>query len=156
MATAPISRGLVLAQRFTALVINIAVLMTATGITLGIFSALMDMRLGAAAIASAVTALGLFGIFAGAVAIAVGAATGSAAAARGLAALAAVASYLINGLAQVTSALRPVRPLSPFYLLLGNEPLAHGLRVTGALAVLAVAVVLILCGGILFARRDLR
>jgi len=115
----------------------------------------MDMRLGEAAIASAVTALGLFGIFAGAVAIAAGAATGSAAAARGLAALAAVASYLINGLAQVTSALRPVRPLSPFYLLLGNEPLAHGLRVTGALAVLAVAVVLILCGGILFARRDL-
>ena len=153
--SAPISRGLVLAQRFTAVVVNIAVLMTVTGITLGIFSALMDMRLGEAAIASAVTALGLFGIFAGAVAIAVGAATGSAAAARGLAALAAVASYLINGLAQVTSALRPVRPLSPFYLLLGNEPLAHGLRVTGALAVLAVAVVLILCGGILFARRDL-
>jgi ABC-2 type transport system permease protein len=100
-------------------------------------------------------AAGIFGLFAGAVAISVGAATGSAAAARGLAALVTVASYLINALAQVTTALRPTRPVSPYYLVLGNEPLAHGLRPAGALAVLGVAAVLAVAGGVVFARRDL-
>jgi hypothetical protein len=72
-----------------------------------------------------------------------------------VAALAVVASYLINALAQVTSALRPVRPISPYYLVLGNEPLAHGLRLTGAVSVLAAVAVIAVAGGILFARRDL-
>ena len=77
------------------------------------------------------------------------------AAARGVAALVVVASYLINALAQVTSALRPARPISPYYLVLGNEPLAHGLRLIGAVSVLAVVVLLVAAGGIIFARRDL-
>jgi hypothetical protein len=72
-----------------------------------------------------------------------------------VAALAVVASYLINALAQVTSTLRPARPISPYYLVLGNEPLAHGLQLTGAVSVLAVAAAIAAAGGILFARRDL-
>jgi hypothetical protein len=67
----------------------------------------------------------------------------------------AVASYLINALTQVTSALKSVRPLSRFYLLLGDEPLQHRLRAGGALSVLAAAVALGAVGGIVFARRDL-
>jgi hypothetical protein len=66
-----------------------------------------------------------------------------------------VASYLINALAQVTSTLRPARPISPYYLVLGNEPLAHGLRLTGAISVLATVTLIVVAGGILFARRDL-
>ena len=131
--SAPVSRARVFAQRFAALVIGIATLMIAAGAALWIFSALLGMGLSLGAIASAAAALGIFGLFAGAVAIAVGAATGSPAAARGLAALAVVASYLINALAQMTSVLRPARPVSPYYLVLGNEPLAHGLRLIGAL-----------------------
>jgi hypothetical protein len=38
---------------------------------------------------------------------------------------------------------------------LGNEPLAHGLQLTGAVSVLAVAAAIAAAGGILFARRDL-
>ena len=38
---------------------------------------------------------------------------------------------------RVTSALRSARPISPYYLVLGNEPLAHGLRLVGAVSVLA-------------------
>jgi ABC-2 type transport system permease protein len=53
------------------------------------------MDLGLGAIGSGAPALGILGLFAGAVAISVGAATGRAAAARGLAALVTVASYLI-------------------------------------------------------------
>jgi ABC-2 type transport system permease protein len=153
--SAPVSRARVLAERTTALVIGVTALMTVIAAAMWFFSAVFDMRLGVAAIASAAAALGIFGLFAGAVAVAVGAATGSPAVARGVAALIAVASYLINALAQVTSALRPARPVSPYYLVLGNEPLAHGLRLMGAASVLAVAAALVTCGGILFARRDL-
>ena len=153
--SAPVSRVQLFAQRLAALAVGIATLMIATGAALWVFSAMLDMGLGLGAIASAAAALGIFGLFAGTVAIAVGAATGSPAAARGVAALVAAVSYLINALAQVTSALRPARPLSPYYLVLGNEPLAHGLRATGAVSVLAVAAALAAIGGILFARRDL-
>lgn len=153
--SAPVSRTWVFAQRLAALAAGITALAVATGAALWIFSALLDMGLGLRAIASAAAALGIFGLFAGAVAIAVGAATGSPAAARGVAALAAVASYLVNALAQVTSALRPARPLSPYYLVLGNEPLAHGLWLAGAVSVLAAVIVIAAAGGILFARRDL-
>jgi len=153
--SAPVSRVRVFLQRFAALVIGITVLMIATGAALWIFSAMLGMDLGVGAIASGAAALGIFGLFAGAVAIAVGAATGSAAVARGVAALATVASYLINALAQVTSVMRSARPVSPYYLVLGNEPLAHGLRLIGAVSVLAAAAVLVAAGAILFARRDL-
>ena len=153
--SAPVSRGQVLAGRAAGLLIDMTAVAVAAGLAMWVFSLAFGMHLGVAAIASAAAALGIFGFFAGAVALAVGAATGSAALARGLAALIAVASYLINALAQVTSALKPVRPLSPFYLLLGNEPLQHGLRAVGALSVLAVALALVVGGGIVFARRDL-
>jgi len=145
----------VLAGRAAALLIDITAVTVATGLAMWVFSLAFGMHLGVAAIASAAAALGIFGFFTGTVALAVGAATGSAALARGLAALIAVASYLINALAQVTSAVKPARPLSPFYLLLGNEPLQHGLRAVGALSVLAVALALVVGGGIVFARRDL-
>jgi ABC-2 type transport system permease protein len=154
--SAPVSRARLLAERLTALVFGVAALMTATAVALWIFSAMLGMGLSVGAIAAATAALAIFGLFAGSVALAVGAAVGRAAAARGVAALAAVASYLINALAQVTSSLRPVRPISPYYLVLGNEPLSHGLRPLGAAAVLAVAAALVICGGIVFARRDLR
>jgi ABC-2 type transport system permease protein len=153
--SAPVSRAQVFAQRLAALAIGIVALAIATGAALWVFSAMLDMGLGLGAIASAATALGIFGLFAGAVAFSVGAATGSPAVARGAAALVAVASYLVNALAQLTSVLRSARPISPYYLVLGNEPLAHGLRLTGAVSVLAAVTVIAVAGGILFARRDL-
>ena len=153
--SAPVSRVQLFGQRFTALLTGIAALMLTTAAALWIFSAVLGMGLGLGAIASAAAALGIFGLFGGAVAIAVGAATGRPAAARGVAALVVVASYLINALAQVTSALRPARPLSPYYLVLGNEPLAHGLRLVGAVSVLAAVTAIAAAGVILFTRRDL-
>lgn len=153
--SAPIARSRVLAERCAALLINLTVLAAATGLALWAFSLAFGMDLGVASIASAAAALGIFGFFAGAVALAAGAATGSPALARGLGALAAVASYLINALAQVTTALHAVRPISPFYLLLSNAPLRHGLSAVGAVSVMAASIIVVVAGGIAFTRRDL-
>jgi beta-exotoxin I transport system permease protein len=153
--SAPVSRGRVLAERSAALLADMVVLSAVTGLALWVFSQAFGMHLAVAAVASAAAALGTFGFFTGAVALAVGAASGSTALARGAAATVAVASYAVNALAQVTATLKPARPLSPFYLVFGNEPLSHGLRVLGVLPVLAAAVLVIVGGGIAFARRDL-
>ena len=153
--SAPVARWRVLAERFAAIVADIAIVMAMTGLAMWLFSVLFDMGLGVGAIAAAVSALAVFGIFTGAVAIAVGAASGSAALARGLAALIAVASYLLSALGGVASALRTARPASPFYLLFANQPLANGLRSGFALALIAVSVLLVAAGGIVLARRDL-
>jgi hypothetical protein len=46
-------------------------------------------------------------------------------------------------------------PSSPYYLLLGNEPLARSLRVIGAVSVLGAVAAILVVGGLVFARRDL-
>ena len=153
--SAPVARWRVLAERFAALIADVAAVMIAMGLGLWIFSMAFGMDLGVRAIVSAAAALAVFGVFVGAVAIAIGAASGSAPLARGIAALVAVASYLINALGQVTTALRGARPASPFYLLFGNQPLAGGLRIGMALVVLAVSVALVAAGAAAFSRRDL-
>jgi ABC-2 type transport system permease protein len=152
--SAPVTRGRVLAERAIGMLIELTAVAMAAGLALWAFSLLFGMHLGIAAIAAAAAALGIFGLFGGAVALATGAATGSNALAKGIAALVVVASYLINALSQVTTALKSVRPVSPYYLVFGNEPLAHGLRAGGALAVLAVCIVVVVSGGLVFARRD--
>src|SRR6516164_7623134 len=88
--SAPVSRGQVLAGRAAGLLIDMTAVAVAAGLAMWVFSAAFSMGLGVAAIASAMAALGLFGFFTGAVALAVGAATGSAGLARGIAALVAV------------------------------------------------------------------
>jgi ABC-2 type transport system permease protein len=152
--SAPVTRGRLLTERAIAMLIDVTAVAVAAGLSLWLFSLLFGMHVGIGQIAAAMAALGIFGLFSGSVALTVGAATGSNALAKGIAALVVVASYLVNALSQVTSALKPTRPASPYYLLLGNEPLAHGLRVGGALAVLAVCIALVAAGGVVFARRD--
>ncbi len=151
---APIARARVLGERFAVLLVGLAVLAAVQGMALLLFSAALGMGLSPARIAASAAALGLFGLFTGSVALAVGAGWGRPALARAVAALVAVAGYVVNALGQLTSVMRPVQPLSPFYLLLGNNPLAHGLRIGPALAVLAVSLLLVALGGLLLGRRD--
>lgn len=151
----PITRGRVLIERFGALAAGLVVLAAAQTAALLGFSAALGMGLDPVRIVAAGAALALFGLFTGSVALAVGAATGKPGPARAAAALLAVAAYLINALAQLTSVLGPARPLSPFYLLLGNNPLANGLRIGPALAVVGVSVLLVGLGSVSLERRDL-
>lgn len=152
---APIRRSRVLIERLVALAAGLVVLAVVQTLALLVFSAAFNMDLSAARIAAGSTALAVFGFFTGSVALAVGAATGKPVLARATAALLAVAAYVINALGQLTDALRPARPISPFYLLLGNNPLANGLWVGPALAVTGVSLLLVAAGALLLERRDL-
>jgi predicted NUDIX family NTP pyrophosphohydrolase len=80
----------------------------------------------------------LFGACLGALAFAVGAATGCKALTLGISAGVAVLAYLANGVFPQIQGLEWTRDLSPWHWYLGGEPLKNGLQTSDALLLLAV------------------
>jgi hypothetical protein len=66
----------------------------------------------------------------------------------------ASAAYLVNGLHTLAGWLDPARFLSPFWLV-GQGPLQGGTSVTGVVALLVAAAVVLAVGAVLVERRDL-
>ena len=70
-----------------------------------------------------------------------GAATGRRALAIGVTAAAAVAAYLVNGLAPLVDALEVPQKLSPFYHYATGDPLRQGVSVSHLAVLAGIAVV---------------
>jgi len=100
--------------------------------------------------------LAFFGFATGALALAVGAATGRRALATGLAAAVGVTGWLINSFAPLVAGLGWLKYLSPFYYYAGHDPLAHGANVPGLLVLGLLALVLTGVAMVSIERRDLR
>jgi ABC-2 type transport system permease protein len=152
---APVSRTRLLAERSLALALGVTAQMVAMTLALWLFSSLPGMGLAVSRLIACCASLGIFGLFAGSIALSVGAVFGHPTLARGVAALVAVVSYLVNGLAQITETLRPARTVSPFHLLFGNDPLSNGLDLGNSVLVLSACLILLTLGSALLARRDL-
>ena len=150
----PISRTRVLAEKFAALTV-LAVLLGLVALA-GVLASgpLVDLEVGVAGLAAAVASQTLLAVLFGGLTMAVGAATGSRGLAIGVGAAAAVAAYLVNSLAPLAEALKPLQRLSPIWWATGNDPLQHGPGV-GLLVLLAVLLAVLAVGGRLFTRRDL-
>jgi ABC-2 type transport system permease protein len=99
--------------------------------------------------------LALFGCLNGALAFAVGAATGRRAVALGVSAGAAVLAYLANSVFPQVAALGWTRTGSPFHWYLGGDPLTNGLQWSGVLALAGTTAILAAVGTVLFTRRDI-
>ena len=108
----------------------------------------------AAELAAVTIQLVLFGACLGALAFAVGAATGRKALALGLSAGVAVLAYLANGVFPQVQGLEWTREVSPWHWYLGGEPLKNGLQTSDALLLLAVTAVLVAAGTWVFNHRD--
>jgi ABC-2 type transport system permease protein len=108
----------------------------------------------AAELAATTTQLVLFGACLGALAFAVGAATGRKTLALGASAGVAVLAYLANGVFPQVQGLEWTRDLSPWHWYLGGEPLKNGLQTSDALLLLAVTAVLVAAGTWVFNHRD--
>ena len=151
----PVSRTRLALQRFAALI---------TALTLvGALLLLAMVAIAGPAQLAGVTAtefvaataqLVLFGACLGALAFAVGAATGRKALAIATSASVAVLAYLANGVFPQLQGLEWTRDLSPWHWYLGGEPLKHGLQAGDALLLLMVTLVLVAAGTLLFNRRD--
>jgi ABC-2 type transport system permease protein len=151
----PISRTKVVLEKTLALVLEVTALGLVLWVALWVGAQAADMDISAGHLAAATLSAVLLALAYGAIAVLLGAATGKRALAIGVTAAAAVAAYLVNGLAPLVDALEVPQKLSPFYHYAAGDPLRHGISV-GHLAVLfAIAVVATALAPVLFGRRDL-
>jgi len=151
----PLTRRRLLLESFAAMLTLIAVLGIALCLVMALGNAAIDLDLSLEAIVAATLGLALTGVFFGALALALGAATGSTVVARGVPAAVAVGGILFNGLGQVVAGFAPFRYLSPIYWFLGDTPpLLRGFS-AGPLVLLGAALVAVGIGAVGFERRDL-
>jgi ABC-2 type transport system permease protein len=158
VVTAPVTRRRVAVERFagsTLLLVAIAAVALLTAIGLGALVGIFpDVAVGRLALAHlAVAELAFLHL---AIAAAVGAATGRRTPAVASASAAAVAGYLVHGLAASADALRPARVLSPWWWLLDRNLLVEDPTFLALGLPLLVATVALVAGMVLFERRDLR
>ncbi len=125
----PVTRWGVVVQRFAALVVAVAAACLVLALALIALSgpaALDDLT--PANIVAASTQLALLGIFFGALAFGVGAATGRRNLVYATVAIAGVAGFLANNLAPSVAGLEWLQNLSPFFYQAGGAPLRDGLQ----------------------------
>ena len=138
----PVSRTRVLLEKTAAMVVGTLGLAAATGATLVVEGRLFDMVIPVDKVGAAMLHLALLGLVFGALALAIGAATGSTGLSRGVPAVVAVVAYMVHGLGPMVEWLRPVQEVSPFYQYIAHDPLRTGVSTSSATVAVATVVVL--------------
>jgi ABC-2 type transport system permease protein len=151
----PVSRVTLAWQRFAGVVVQLAV------VCLGLFVVMVALRrpagldgVSVGEFAATNLQLALFGLAFGALAFAIGAATGSRSAATWGSATVVVLAYVAKAVLPQIEGLAWARNLSPFHWFIGGDPLSNGLQVGHSLLLLAMAAVLAVAGTYAFTRRD--
>jgi ABC-2 type transport system permease protein len=125
IATLPLPRRAILAQKLAAMALH--ALLLAAAVTACVLTGRgFQLAVSPADAAATSVAVLLMGLDFGLVAITAGAATGRRGTALGIAAALAAASYLLAALATAIPAIRPARYLSLFYWSAGNDQISHG------------------------------
>lgn len=155
LLSTPVRRRRVLLDKFEAMVLGTFGLTFAMWLSVVVFGAIWDMRPDLADFTAACLHLFLLAVAFGAIALAVGSATGSKGLAIGAPSGLALVAFLVNLFGATVSWLEPARPLSPFYYYAGSEPLVNGVHAGHALVLVAIAVVAVLLALWRFERRDL-
>ena len=151
----PLTRSRVLAQKFAAMIVAILVLTFVLwlGAVLGVVA--VDMEISIMRMAEATLSAALLGVAFGALALAMGSATGRRGLSIGVASAVGVATYFLNALAPVVDALEPLSKLSPFYYYIDGDPITNGLNFVHAAVLMGLTAVLLAVALITFERRDL-
>lgn len=152
----PLRRRDYVVQRFLALAVLVAVLGIVLLAAVALGSSAVNLEIAFDRLVAATVSVALVALFAGSLALAVGAVVSGRARAIAIAAGVVVLAWLLDGLGQAVAVLEPWRPLSPYYQALGQNPLRNGAPWGGwvilALATVAVTVI----GAIGLERRDVR
>jgi ABC-2 type transport system permease protein len=151
----PISRRRLVLEKAAAMTAEVLALGVVLLLSLWIGALLVGMDISLAHLTAATLSAVVLAIAYGAIALLLGAATGRRALAIGVSAAAAVAAYLVNGLAPLVDGLEVPRKLSPFYHYAAGDPLRHGLAASHSLVLLAIATAATLLAPAAFARRDI-
>lgn len=152
----PVGRGQVVVEKAAAGALQVGAVAAVLWLGLAVGATAFGLGIGLWRLAAAVFLAALVAVVFGGVALAVGARTGRRGLAIGVATGLAVATYVLDSLAQIVAALQPWRWLSPFAYYREARPLAGGLAVREP-AVLVLLAAAGLAGAVLaFRRRDVR
>ena len=151
----PVSRTRLALEKLVVVVIELIVLVAVLWVALVVCSYLFDLDVSAGHFLAAVVSAGLIALAFGAIATAVGAATGRRVMAIAVSAALALASYLVNALSPLVPAIERIRWLSPWYHYASSDALRAGLDAGHALTLVAIFAVAAVLVPVAFARRDL-
>ena len=151
----PVRRSVVVLQKMYALILSTLALAAVIGITVVIGALFVDMDIGIGGVASVTISSALLGAFFGALALALGCATGRRSMTLGITGAVAVLTYFINALQPVVDILEPARFVTPFYYYIGADPLSNGLDLLHAAVLVAATALLTLVAVASFERRDI-
>ncbi len=150
----PISRRRVIVDTFLAMAVLTGALGLGLVVVMVVGDPIADLGLGVAAIVAINLGEVLLALLFGALAMAVGAATGRRMLAAGVSAAVAVAAFFVNGLAPLVTALEGLQRLSPFHWFLRSKPLAHGFDWAGLGLLAATTAAFLVLAVWAFDRRD--
>jgi ABC-2 type transport system permease protein len=156
LVTAPVSRRRIVLEKTIAMVVGTVGLSALLGLCLVVEGQFADMGLPVGEVAAAMLHLALLGLVFGAIALAVGCATGQAGLSKGIPAVLAVVTYVVNGLGAMVSWLEPLQRFSPFYQYAAHDPLRTGVSWLAVVVALVTIVVLVVVAVLGFERRDVR
>ena len=151
----PLPRWRVVAEKFAALVVYLIALAFVLwlGLVISVRLIVMDINLGR--LTEATVSSVLLGLVFGALALALGCASGNRGLSMGVAGAVGVATYLLNTLGSMVEGLKPYCKLSPFYYYISAEPLRDGLDLGHATVLIGLTAVLLAMALFVFERRDL-
>ena len=153
--SAPITRRRVLGQQFAAMTVGTSLIGVFMGLAIVLAGAAFDMGLNRANVVAAMLSAVLVALVFGALALALGAATGRRGLALGVAGAAAVAAYLIFALAEMVPWLGTMQKASPWYYYAASAPMLKGPEWAHLGVLTAIVVALPLAGLVRLERRDL-
>jgi ABC-2 type transport system permease protein len=153
----PARRRSAVLQRLAAMSVELIVV-SAIGlwVPLVAISSVSDINIGVGFETAAVVEVSVLALAFGALALAIGAATGSRTIALGFGSGLAVTGYVVSTLSRVVDALKPLRPLSVWRWYDGHQPLTDGIDIVDTSVLILLAVIAVVVGIVAFERRDVR
>jgi ABC-2 type transport system permease protein len=155
LLSTPIRRRQLLVDKIGAMLVTATALAAVLFLTLTIVGPPFDLTVPAIDLGAACLMLLLLALAFGAIALAIGCATGHRGLALGITGGFAVFAFVINALAPSVDALGWLRPLSPFRWYLDPDPLVSGVTPVNVLVLGAITVVGYVMAALAFERRDL-
>ena len=154
LLAAPLARWRLVADKFAALLVELALVALVTWLSLIAGARWVGMVINPGRLAEAVIACAMFAVFMGALTLSLGCLRGGKGSSVGVASVVGLAAYLLHGLAGIAESLMPWQRFSPFTWYIGNDPLNHGLDLGHTLLLAGASLLLVLIGIIAFQRRD--
>ena len=151
----PTTRFQVLVQKFLSMLASILALAFVLWVGVVVGAAIVGMDLSLVGAAQVTLSAMLLGTVFGALALALGSATGKRGSSIGITGALALAAYLLYALAPLVEGLKVTEKISPFYYYIAADPLVNGLNPVHVAVLIAMTIALLAVAIITFERRDL-